>query len=479
MEPLGLILSIALALGLGLVLGWLLARRASTAGMLSRAVADAEREAAVQSVRAEQERARSEMNGDLAALAATADAMREQLLGQQAQYQQLLDTQRGDRAREAERARLDREAQAEKDQADSRVLQALAPVGDRLGALARTVEELESRRAQQHGEIAERLKLSAESEERLRATTASLASALRSNSTRGVWGETQLRRVVEAAGLIERVDFDVQTSMTTEQGVQRPDMVVHLPGGKHIAVDAKVPFSAHLEAEALAEATDPASRARRDALLRDHVKAVRDHVTALGRKEYWSGLGTSPELVIAFIPSESLVSSALEADRSLMEYAFSQRVALASPVTLWSVLKTVAFSWQQDVLTSEARQLFDLSRELHQRLATTAKHIDKLGRSIDRGVKDYNAFLGSLERQVLPSARKLSALDESKVLPALTGIEEGPRGITAPELVAALDAEYESELESERGATLDTAPRDNTGGIAATTSDNGPAEHSA
>jgi DNA recombination protein RmuC len=171
---------------------------------------------------------------------------------------------------------------------------------------------------------------------------------------------------------------------------------------------------------------------------------VRDHITALGNKSYWTGLDSSPELVIAFIPSESLVSSAMEADPTIMEYAFSKRVALASPVTLWSVLKTVAFSWQQDVLTQDAKVLFDLSRELYSRLSTTAGHIEKLGRSIERSVKDYNGFVGSLERQVLPTARKLNRLDESKVIGTLQAIEESPRPIAAYELSAEL--EYELQL---------------------------------
>ena len=218
----------------------------------------------------------------------------------------------------------------------------------------------------------------------------------------------------------------MQSSISSDSGHGRPDMVVRLPGGKSIAVDAKVPFNAYLEASQIPATATGAEAARRADFMKQHVQAVRAHITALGSKGYWNGLDASPELVIAFIPSESLVSAALEADPSIMEFAFSKRVALASPVTLWSVLKTVAFSWQQDVLTNEAKTLFDLSRELYSRLATTASHIEKLGRTIERSVKDYNAFVGSLERQVLPTARKLGALDESKVLAPLRGIEEAP-----------------------------------------------------
>jgi DNA recombination protein RmuC len=211
-------------------------------------------------------------------------------------------------------------------------------------------------------------------------------------------------------------------------------MTVRLPGGKSIAVDAKVPFAAYIEASAIPTTAEAPELARREALMKQHVKAVRDHITALGGKAYWDGLPASPEMVIAFIPSESLISSALEADPTIMEFAFGKRVALASPVTLWSVLKTVAFSWQQDVLTEDAKVLFDLSRELYGRLSTLGEHVDKLGRTITTSVKDYNKLVGSLERQVLVSARKLNNLDESKVLAPLVGIEEAPRELTAFEL---------------------------------------------
>jgi DNA recombination protein RmuC len=317
----------------------------------------------------------------------------------------------------------------------------LTPVQESLRTMQSKVTEIEEQRAVQHGQLTEQLRSATESEERLRGTAEALASALRSNSTRGVWGETQLRSVVEAAGLIERVDFDVQSSITSDAGAGRPDMIVRLPGGKNIAVDAKVPFNSYLEASGIPSTASDAELARKAILMKAHVKAVRDHITTLGSKAYWEGLDASPEMVIAFIPSESLVSSALEADPTIMEFAFSKRVALSSPVTLWSVLKTVAFSWQQDVVSQEAKTLFDLSRELYNRLSTMATHVEKLGRSIERSVKDYNAFVGSMERQVLPSARKLSVLDESKVLAPLQTIEENARPLTAYELVAELELE--------------------------------------
>lgn len=323
---------------------------------------------------------------------------------------------------------------------ENKILQALSPVSERLTDMQRTVAQLEKQRNEQHGQISQQLRAAIESDELLRGTAEQLASALRSNSVRGVWGEVQLRRVVEAAGLIERVDFDVQSQISSDAGIGKPDMVIHLPGGKNIAVDAKVPFTAYLEASKIPFTATGEEGARRETLLKQHVTAVRAHVDALGKKSYWDGLAASPELVICFIPSEALISSAIEADPSLMDYAFSKKVALASPVTLWSVLKTVAFSWQQDVLTEDAAKLFDVGRELLQRLGGMAKHIETLGRSISSTVKGYNSFVGSLETRVFPSARKLSELGSGADLPdELEGIDQTPRELSAPELLESGD----------------------------------------
>lgn len=428
MDPL---LTLVLGLIVGALLGALMTvvvlqrRTAASPRGEAAAVVEARHQVALAEVRSRESAVQSLLREELASLQATADGLRTQVMDAQRQYRELI-----------ERQRSDEEARALRERQESKVLQALAPVKESLHDMQQKVSELESQRTLQHGELTQQLRSATEAEERLRSTAEALASALRANSTRGVWGETQLRSVVEAAGLIERVDFDVQSSITSDAGAGRPDMVVHLPGGKNIAVDAKVPFTAYLEASQIPATATGAEGAQRAALMKAHVKAVRDHITALGSKAYWQGLDASPELVIAFIPSESLVSSALEADPSIMEFAFSKRVALSSPVTLWSVLKTVAFSWQQDVLTHDAQVLFDLSRELYTRLATTATHIEKLGRSIERTVKDYNGFVGSMERQVLPTARKLNALDESKVLAPLPGIEETPRELVAWEFVA-------------------------------------------
>jgi DNA recombination protein RmuC len=318
---------------------------------------------------------------------------------------------------------------------ENKILLALNPVAAKLNDMQKTVADLEKQRSDQHGQISEQLRSALQSDELLRSTTEGLASALRSNSMRGKWGEVQLRRVVEAAGLIERVDFDLQSSISSDAGLGKPDMVVHLPGGKNIAVDAKVPFTAYMEASSIPMTATGEEGARRERLLKEHVAAVRAHIDALGKKSYWDGLDASPELVICFIPSEALVSSALEADPGLMDHAFSKKVALASPVTLWSVLKTVAFSWRQDVVTEDAQKIFTTGTELLQRLGAMAGHIETLGRSLTSSVKHYNSFVGSLETRVFPSARKLNELGTGADLGhALETVEELPREISAPEL---------------------------------------------
>jgi len=434
MEPVSLLIGLIVGIVLGVVVALLIARNRRTTDATNPEVLAAQHAVELGAVRAEeaalradlqsQERAiQSELREGRAAFEAEARALKGQVESLQRQLQAV-----------AEQQRTDAQVQQEREQRESKVLQALTPVQEVLRTMQQKVTDLETQRSLQHGELSQQLKSATESEERLRSTAESLASALRSNSTRGVWGETQLRNVVQAAGLIERVDFDVQSSILSDAGAGRPDMVIHLPGGKNIAVDAKVPFAAYLEASAIAVTATGEEGARREAFLKQHVKAVRAHIDTLASKAYWAGLDASPELVIAFIPSESLVSSAMEADPAIMDYAFSKRVALASPVTLWSVLKTVAFSWQQDVLTDQAKTLFDLGKELYQRLATLSDHADKLRRSIDSTVNSYNQFANSLETRVLVTARKLNALDESKILGEATLIESTPKALTAVEL---------------------------------------------
>lgn len=373
-------------------------------------------------------------HGELASRLAASDAgghaLRAELDRQVALYREL-----------SSQARADQAGREERERREQAVLRALAPVQDTLQAMQQKVDELERDRHHQFGAVAEQLRRAHESGEVLRATTESLAGALRSGSTRGVWGETQLRRVVEAAGLTRYVDFDTQLSMTTDAGAGRPDLVIRLPGDKALAVDAKVPLDAYLEASAIPLTAQGDEGARRRALLARHVKAVRAHVDALAKKAYWSGLSSSPEFVVCFIPSESLLAAALEEDPALLDYAFGKRVALASPVNLWAVLKTVAYTWTQQDVSQEARVLFDLGTQLYERLGGLAGHADDLRRAIERTIDSYNKFAGSLESRVLVTARRFPGIDETKLdaLAPPATIVKAPRRLTAPELLDGLD----------------------------------------
>ena len=390
-------------------------------------------------------RDRGELQARVAASEAARAGVQAQLDHQQLLYREL-----------AGQARADQAAREERERREHAVLRALAPVSETLHTMQQKVDALERDRQEQFGALAEQLRHSRESDEALRATTESRASALRSGSPRGVGGETQLRRVVEAAGLTRYVDFETQTSIVTDAGAGRPDMVIRLPGDKALAVDAKVPLDAYLEASAIPFTAQGAEGARRKALLEKHVKALRAHVDALSKKTYWAGLSSSPEFVVCFVPSESLLAAALEEDPALLDYAFGRRVALASPVNLWAVLKTVAYTWTQQDVSSEARRLFDLGNQLYERLGGLAGHADDLRRAIERTVDSYNKFTGSLESRVLVSARRFPGIDATK-LDALTSpavIERAPRHLTAPELLEALDSEPGEREELELGADL-------------------------
>ncbi|MEW1805555.1 DNA recombination protein RmuC [Pseudarthrobacter enclensis] len=326
---------------------------------------------------------------------------------------------------------------------DGSVLRALAPVAEKLSAVQQQVALLERDRVEQYGQLAQQLQEARLSDEQLIRSTHALESALRSNSARGQWGEVQLRRVVEAAGMLRHVDFVEQVHSAGHDSAVRPDLVVQLPGEKQLVVDAKVPLSSYLEAQELG-AVDPragqpsgsesaADGRNRQALLAAHAKALRAHVDALGTKKYWDIPGNSPELVVCFIPAESILAAALTADAGLLDYALSRNVVLASPSTLLAVLKSVAFTWRQDVLTDNARELFELARQLYDRMGTLGENVSKLGSSLKTSVDRYNAMVGTLEARVLPTARKLNTLEESGLAtPAL--VEVTPRAVVAPEL---------------------------------------------
>jgi DNA recombination protein RmuC len=247
----------------------------------------------------------------------------------------------------------------------------------------------------------------------------------------------QLRRVVEHAGMLARVDFSMQAVGTTPSGTGvRPDLVVHLPGRKHVVVDAKAPLAAFLEASESGD--DPDRHARAAAA---HARALRGHVDTLAAKEYWTAFEPSPELVVCFVPGEAFLAAACSADPALLEHAMSRRVVLATPTTLLALLRTVALTWQSEALAGSAKELFEVGRELYARLGTLGASTSKLGRSLQRAVEDYNAFVGTLERRVLVTARRMRDLDVTDgELAPVEVLESAPRPLTSTELVEGREA---------------------------------------
>src|SRR5580692_8833782 len=306
------------------------------------------------------------------------------------------------------------------------------PLKETLARVEAQLRDSDEARARSHAALAEQVHLARQTSEALRDQTQALVTALRRPEARGRWGEMQLRRVVELAGMSARCDFDEQVSVTGEDGsVQRPDMVVRLAGGKNIVVDSKVSLAAYLEA---AEASDEAiASLRMDA----HARHVRDHIDRLASKNYWAALSPSPEFVILFIPGEAFLAPALERDPGLLEYAMGRKVHIATPTTLVTMLRTAQYAWQQAALAENARAVFDLGRVLYERIGSLGRHVDQMGRSLTKTVSAYNQAVGSLESRVLVTARRLNDLGvvEGELGP-LTAVTETTRPLSAPELVA-------------------------------------------
>jgi DNA recombination protein RmuC len=449
------LLLLFLALGAGALAGFLFgaalgrARSAAAAGARELAAADIERlraerdeladrlagagaETARLTAAVEHERARSTeklavLEASAAALSSEFKALSAQALAANSeQFLLLADA----RLREAgARAAGDLEARR------LAVEHMVAPLQETLAKVECQLSAAESARASSSAALTREVELVRASSEQLRLETASLVTALRKPQTRGQWGEMQLRRVVEVAGMLAHCDFDAQASSSSDgDGVLRPDMVVRLAGGKNVVVDAKVPLVAFLEA---AETADDSVRAER---LKAHARHLRTHVDLLSAKSYWERHSPSPEFVVLFVPGEAFLAPALDADPSLQEYAAGKGVILATPTILIGLLRTVAYAWTQAALADNAKEVFEVGRDLYSRLCTLGDHVDKLGRSINAAVGDYNKVVGALETRVLVQARRLSDLKVvEKPLERPRILEVAARAITAAELLSSDD----------------------------------------
>jgi DNA recombination protein RmuC len=310
--------------------------------------------------------------------------------------------------------------------------QLLKPISEQLGRYEAGIQRLEVERQRAYTTLTEQMKYLSTSHDQLQKETRNLVTALRSPQTRGRWGELQLRRVVEMAGMLEHCDFDEQVTSDADSGRLRPDMVVHLPGGRNVAVDAKVPMQAFLDAN---EADDEGLRR---SCLASHGRQMKAHVDALAKKEYWKRIDPSPEFVVAFIPGDPLLTAALEHEPGLMEHAVANHVLLATPTSLIALLRAVAYGWQQDSLAENARQIQRDGALLYERLSLLGEHFSGVGKGLNSAVAAYNKAVGSLETRVLVTARRfvekgVVAAGE-KELPRPVPVDAMTRPLQSPEL---------------------------------------------
>jgi DNA recombination protein RmuC len=430
MSSILLLIGLLVGAGLGAVIGYLYARN-RLAGQLSELAAQ---------TRAAQEQARAA--AERVTLVDQAASERADLVdGYLAERFQALSAQALDasqqRLMEFSEIRLRAANLAAASELDSRrnaVEQLVEPLKQTLARVETQLKETEAARQSSQAALTEQVKFAMATSEQLRVQTQALVTALRRPEARGRWGELQLRRVVELAGMSARCDFDEQVTVTEQSADEpggvtiRPDMVIRLAGGKNIVVDSKVSLAAYLEA------AEAAGDEIRDTRLAAHARHVKDHVDRLAAKSYWAALSPSPEFVVLFIPGEAFLAPALEREPGLLEYAITRKVHIATPTTLVSLLRTAQYAWQQAALSENARAVFDLGRELYERLNGLGGHVEQVGKALTTAVISYNRAVGSLESRVLVTARKLNQLGVTDAeLTSAAPVEATVRAVAAPE----------------------------------------------
>ncbi|GEL94894.1 DNA recombination protein RmuC [Cellulomonas composti] len=422
----GLVVGVLLGVVLGFAVAWAVATRRADASVRAAQVEAARAGARLDAERASSAERVAAAQSDDQRIAEQFRALAADALTQSSEQFLALASQRLAADRQSQVGEL-----AQREQA---VRELVEPLGRTLDEVRTQLTTAQRERAAAEAALRSEVDSMRTATQAVRAETAQLVTALRSSQVRGRWGELQLRRVVEAAGMLAQVDFVEQEQVRTDDGLQRPDLVVRLAGGKQVVVDAKVAFLGFLEA---AQTSDETVRTER---LAAHTRHVRAHVDALAAKRYWEQFTPAPEFVVMFVPAESFLQAALEQDAGLIEYAAARNVILATPTTLLALLRTVAYAWRQDALASNAQSVLDLGKQLHGRLATMGGHLARLGRSLGSAADAYNSTVSSLETRVLVTARRFAALEVvDEALPTPAPVNPQLSAVTAPELVASVE----------------------------------------
>lgn len=458
MTPTTLIVSTLLALLAGAALAWLIAQARSRALL----AVEQTRNAHLQQQLAEQQKLTQQRDADLATQARSLGEqqvrvaeLQTQLAEERRQGQERLASfeearhklEESFKALSADALQASQEAfmrlagatfeklQAQTDgkleQREQAVKALVEPISKSLDGVRSKIDELEKSRAEAYGSLSAQVRSMIVTQDQLRLEAGNLVKALRAPQTRGRWGEIQLKRVVEMAGMLDYCDFEQQVSMTTDDGRLRPDLVVRLPGGKRVVVDAKAPLQAYLDA---VETTDDALRLTH---LAGHARQLRDHVNKLSAKSYWQQFEPTPEFVVMFLPGESFFSAALEQQPGLIEDGVKQGVIVATPTTLIALLRAVSYGWRQEKLAENAQAIATLGRDLYERVGKLAEHFAKLGKNLGTAVNTYNDAVGALESRVLPAARRFKELGAGTGdISPLDSLQQATRQLQAPELVA-------------------------------------------